>query len=66
MKCPFRINTMQRDGNMEWNQATSSIDVIHFTTREFADCYGDECPCFYKDENDVDKCSRCNGLEEEL
>ena len=65
MRCSFRINTTQRDGT-DWDLTTNSPVPTRFTTREFAECYSDECPCYYKDENDVDKCSRCNGPEEEL
>lgn len=35
------------------------------TTCTFAPCHGDECPFYYTDENDVPKCIRCNGPEEE-
>lgn len=59
MKCPFRINTTSTtSSNCVGNQV--------YVVREFGDCYTDECPCFYRDENYADKCSRCNGPEEEL
>lgn len=52
MKCPFRI---KREAS--WNFATRHAIIYE----EFEDCHEDECPFYYTDENDVSKCSRCDG-----
>lgn len=58
MKCPFRCSKYVR-----WD-AKRAEALVH---EDFENCHGDECPCYYTDENDVEKCSRCyDGPEEEL
>ena len=64
MICPFRIHTKTITG---WHRpdANSSGYDEEETTRTFELCHGDECPYYYVNENDVPKCARCNGPEEE-
>ena len=58
MICPFRIYTETRK--------YTEYNILHKETKcTFAPCHGDECPFYYVDENDVPKCTRCNGPEEE-
>lgn len=54
MICSFRVHTKTR-----------IYDTYKETTRTFELCQGDECPFYYVDENDIPKCARCNGPEEE-
>ena len=61
MICPFRIYTKTRKYTEEYPNPVSYKE----TTCTFAPCHGDECPFYYTDENDVPKCIRCNGPEEE-
>ena len=37
-----------------------------YVNEAFAPCDGDECPFYYQDFNGIDKCSRCDGGEDEL
>ena len=61
MICPFRIHTKTRKHEERYTSPVSYEE----TTSTFEDCHGDECPFYYVDENDVPKCTRCNGPEEE-
>lgn len=60
MKCPFRIKETTVS---EYKEACQYVKY-----RDFDTCYGDECPFFYKNDEDVDCCARCDGgpREEEL
>lgn len=60
MKCPFRIS---RDIVLDKSYNTYYKVVAH---ENFENCHGDDCPFYYVDENDVGKCARCDGGEEEL
>lgn len=60
MRCPFRIketSVIERSYDDPINK--------HVKYRDFDLCYGDQCPYYYKDDNGVDKCSRCE-IQEEL
>ncbi len=59
MRCPFRICMTKTHPPSPYGDAS---EVMH---RDYEICYGDECPFYYVDENDVPKCTRCNGPEEE-
>ena len=59
MICPFRVHTEKISG-----KNYSGYDVEN-VTRTFEPCHGDEYPFYYVDENDVPKCTKCNGPEEE-
>lgn len=63
MICPFRIHTKTvtqfYTGDENHNHDEEE------TTRTFEPCHGDRCPFYYIDENDIPKCARCNGPEEE-
>ena len=59
MRCPFRICTTKM------LPPYGDADVSEVTHRDYEICHGDECPFYYVDENDVPKCIRCNGPEEE-
>ena len=65
MICPFRIHTKTVS---QWKAPEFGKDDgqdEEEITRTFEPCHGDECPFYYVDENDVPKCARCNGPEEE-
>ena len=57
MKCPFRLSTTKTKDT----QLSKT-----YTHCYFEDCHGDECPFYYRDYNDVEKCARVHGPEEEL
>lgn len=57
MKCPFRIKR-----EVVWN-TTRCRAAMH---EDFEPCHEEECPFYYTDENDVSKCSRCDGGEEDI
>ena len=59
MKCPFRINKTIKLNLCDGRQKGTIV-----SEENFSDCYGDFCPCYYQDENGVDKCSRCEIQEE--
>ena len=61
MKCPFRL---QKDIKLDTFDNHSKGHV--YVNEEFAPCHGDDCPFFYMDCHDVEKCARCDGGEEEL
>lgn len=62
MKCPFK---MKKDIHVNLFDDHSKGHV--YVNESFAPCDGDECPCYYQDDNGVDKCSRCDPIiEEEL
>lgn len=68
MICPFRVHTKTRKHTEEYPAGKYNVLVpasYKETTRTFEHCHGDECPFYYVDENDVPKCARCNGPEEE-
>ncbi len=60
MKCPFKT---KKDIKVDLfdNHSKGHVNV----TESFAPCDGDECPCYYQDDNGVEKCSRCE-IQEEL
>lgn len=62
MVCPFRIYTKTRKYTEEYPNPATTYKETECT---FAPCHGDECPFYYVDENDIPKCIRCNGPEEE-
>ena len=61
MKCPYK---MKKDIKLDLFDSRSKGHI--YVTESFAPCDGDECPFYYQDFNGVDKCSRCDGGEEEL
>ncbi len=63
MKCPFMI-FKNVDVNLFDNHSKGDVRISEY----FRECYGDSCPFFYKNDEDVDHCARCDGgpREEEL
>lgn len=60
MKCPFKI---YKNTTVDKSYSTYCVIKVH---ESFEECHGDDCPFYYVDENDVGKCARCDGGEEEL
>lgn len=59
MKCPFKLNkTINAD-------RSSKIHPTVSVKEHFGSCEYDECPFYYKDEDSIDRCSRCDGGPEE-
>lgn len=65
MKCPFRVKTFKHHEYINGKAIGAPTEVRHCY---FEDCHGDECPFYYTDEDNVEKCARCDGgpREEEL
>lgn len=65
MKCPFRVKTFNHREFISGKAIGNPIEVHHCY---FEDCHGDECPFYYTDEDNIEKCARCDGgpREEEL
>lgn len=61
MKCPFKT---QKDIKFDLFDDRSKGHI--YVNDSFGPCNGDECPYFYMDCHDVEKCGRCDGIEEEL
>lgn len=60
MKCPFRVKTFRNNEYLNGKAIGEKVSVRHC---EFEDCHGDDCPFFYMDCHDVEKCARCDGGE---
>ena len=60
MKCPFLIS---KDMAFDLFDNHSKGHIL--ITEKFGNCSYDECPFYYKDDEDVDHCSRCDGGPEE-
>lgn len=65
MKCSFRVKTFNHREFISGKAIGNPIEVHHCY---FEDCHGEECPFYYTDENNVERCARCDGgpREEEL
>lgn len=63
MKCPFRIRQADFIDTISVNGRARDAKI---TAKTFEDCHGEDCPYYYVDENDVSKCARCVGQEEEI
>lgn len=61
MKCPFRkVTTFQYD----YSSLGNGSHNLKKTEEEFSYCYGDNCPFYYTDEDDIGHCNRCGSYEE--
>lgn len=61
MKCPFRKITNYQ---YKYSANGSGSHLVTRTEEEFSYCYGDNCPFFYTDEEDIGRCNRCGSVEE--
>lgn len=59
MKCPFLINKITMVDRTSTRYVKGSVE------ESFGNCSYDECPFYYKDEDDTDKCARCDGGPQE-
>ena len=60
MKCPFRKITTFQYGYSSLGNGSHNIKQ---TEEEFGSCYGDSCPFYYEDDDNIG-CNRCGSFEE--
>jgi hypothetical protein len=63
MKCPFRVKTFTHREFTNGKAVGNPVEVRHCYYEE---CHGDECPYFYRNDEDIDHCARCDGGPEDL
>ena len=61
MKCPFMIF---KDVDVKLFDGNSKGHIL--VSEQFRECYGDSCPFFYKDDEDIDHCARCDGGPDDM
>lgn len=61
MRCPFRKNTTYK---YTGKQTDNGLAILDSMEESFGACYGDDCPFYYKDDEDNDCCDRCGSYGE--